>query len=178
MPTSALRVDADVALRSPKGYSERDLQEIAATVPAIYERVGAGWSPGDFEAAQWSEDQRERVLGETYVRLFRDMPTSEALSASYDGHDLVVDSGNHRVRAAQRIGVPVLPVWVSAPTAAELDHVETVCARRIEREGATACLRAHEKHEAATHSARAALRERAGGAEGRERDSHGWETRR
>jgi hypothetical protein len=106
VPTSALRVDGLVGMQSPKGYSEQELQEIAATVPAIYDRMAGGWSPEDFEAARWSQNQRDRVLGETYAFLFRDTSSSDALSASYDGEELVVDRGNHRVRAGTKHRCP------------------------------------------------------------------------
>lgn len=175
VPTSALLVDADVAKDSSHGYSERDLQEIAATVPAVYDRIADGWLPSDFAKARFSQDPKQQQLGETYTKLFEDTPTSAPLAASYNGTDLVVDKGNHRVRAARSIDVPVLPVWVHAPTEADLDRVDNACARRIEREGATQYREAHELHESSREVERTVFRDRAREPEGRERDTSGPE---
>ena len=149
VPTSALWVDPSVSAGSPKGYSERDLQEVVATVPAIYDRMADGWTEADFVSARASGDYRTRQLGDTYSRLFQDSPSSAPLAASYDGRDLVVDKGNHRIREAQKLGIPVLPVWVSAQTEAELDRVDGACARRAQREGTVPHRSAHASHVAA-----------------------------
>jgi hypothetical protein len=175
VPTSALRVDAAVAAPSPKGYSERELREIAATVPAIYDRIADGWSPGDFAAARWSRDPQDQQVGQTYVTLFQTSPAGKSLAAVYDGMNLVVEKGNHRVRAARSIGVPVLPVWVSAPNTDDLDRVEVACARRIEREGSTTYREAHKLHESARQPRRQQLRERERDPEGRGPDRSGPE---
>jgi len=175
VPTSALRVDSDIATQSPKGYTERDLQEIAATVPAIYDRIADGWTRGDFAAARWSQDPKEQQLGATYSHLFEVSPSSATLHASYDGTDLIVDKGNHRIRAARRIDVPVLPVWVSAPTETDLERVDQACALRIEREGATAYREAHLAHETTLQNERTVLGGHGRGPEGRERESRGPE---
>lgn len=172
MPTSALQVSAEIAFESPKGYSQLELQEIAATVPAIYDRIADGWTGPQFLNLRLSHDQNERRLGDTYAALFRDAPSSQPLAAAYDGTDLVVDKGNHRIRAAQSIGVPVLPVWVSAPDVAQLDRVERACNRRIEREGAAAYRDAHIAHEVSAGYERPTSRERLLG-EHLERD---WQT--
>ncbi len=171
MPTSALMVDPGVAAQSPKGYSDRELKEIAATVPAIYDRIKEGATEKDFLDMRLSADPKDRQMGETYAHLFRDAPSSNPLAAAYDGTDLVVDKGNHRVRAAREVGVPVLPVWVSASSEAQLDRVEHACARRIEREGASAYRDAHLAHEKTIAFERNGPRERWLG-EVRERDWH------
>ncbi len=147
VPTSALKVDPAISAQSPKGYSDRDLKEIAATVPAVYDQIADGMTEKDLLVLRSSADPEERQVGETYAQLFCDLPSSNPLAAGYDGTDLVVDKGNHRIRAAREIGVPVLPVWVSAPSEAQLDRVEDACARRIEREGASAYRDAHLAHE-------------------------------
>lgn len=175
VPTSALRVDSAIASESPKGYSQRELQEIAATIPVVYDCISSGWSPADFAAARWSDDQRAHQLGETYAKLFSDGPGGAPLTASYDGTDLVVNKGNHRVRAARSIDVPVLPVWVSARSAAEIDRVAEACTRRIDREGSTEHRMAHELHGVNLLTERTVLREQARDPEGRERESHGPE---
>ena len=66
VPTSALRVDSDVSSSSPKGYTKEQLQEIAATVPAIYDRLNQGWTGSDFQAAAQSSDPRSQQLGKTF----------------------------------------------------------------------------------------------------------------
>jgi hypothetical protein len=175
MPTSALKVDGDLSPESPKGYSENDLQEIAATVPAVYDRIAAGWHPSEFAAARWSTDSRDQQLGETYCHLFQNLTASASLRADFDGRDLVVDKGNHRIVAARNIAVPVLPVWVTAHTEAGLDQIEQVCAQRIDREGATPYRQAHELNDRNSQLARTTPRERAGDQEGREREALGPE---
>lgn len=147
VPTSALLTDPATGQTSPKGYSQQELREMAATVPAIYDRLGAGATAQDLVDLRQSPDPKDRQLAATYSQLFQDSPSSHPLRASYDGADLVVDNGNHRVNAARDIGVPVLPVWVSAPTEAELARVEDACNRRIDREGARAYAEAHQAHE-------------------------------
>jgi hypothetical protein len=144
VPTSALKVDDDISSESPKGYTEHDLQKIAAAVPAVYDRVAAGWLPDEFAAARWSADSRDQQLGETYCHLFQDLPASGSLRADFDGRDLLVDKGNHRIAAARSIAVPVLPVWVTAQTDADLDRIERACSQRIDRERATPYRQAHE----------------------------------
>lgn len=160
VPTSALFVDPDVSSQSPKGYTPQQLQEIAATVPAIYDQIADGRTEQDFLDMRLSTDPKARAMGDTYNHLFRDSPSSAPLAASYDGTDLIVDKGNHRVRAAREIGVPVVPVWVHAPTEADLDRVENACNRRLEREGATTYRDAHTAHETRVAYERPAGRER------------------
>jgi hypothetical protein len=161
VPTSALRVDADVAAVSSKGYSQRELEKIAATIPAVYDRMGNGWVPADFIAARWSQYPQDQRVGQTYVKLFQDSAAGSSLTATYDGTDLVVGKGNHRVRAARSIGVPVLPVWVIARTGADLDRVESACGQRIEREGAAIYREAHKLHDSVRQSSRAVSGQRA-----------------
>jgi hypothetical protein len=138
-------VDAGVSSTSPKGYSERQLQEIAATVPGIYDRINEGWSENDFSAAARSNDPKTRHLGETFSRLFEDSSDGTSLVATLNGADLVVDKGNHRVMAARSIGVPVLPVWVEAPTSSDLDRIASACEERMQQEGSHSYLEAHKK---------------------------------
>ena len=159
VPTSALKVSPDIAENSPKGYSKQELQEIVATVPAVYHRIAGGFGEQDFLDLKLSPDPTDRRVGDTYSKLFRDSPSSAPLAAAFDGKDLVVDKGNHRIRAARAAGVPVLPVWVSAPTDAQLSRVENACSNRIEREGAAAYRNAHAAHEAAAGRERQAGQE-------------------
>jgi hypothetical protein len=147
VPTSALWVDPAISPQSSKGYSDRELQEIAATVPSIYDLMDDGWTEQDFLDARLASDPKQRRLGETYAQLFSDSPSRSPLAASYNGADLVVDKGNHRIRAARSVGVPVVPVWVSAPSEQDLDRIDAACARRIEQEGAAQHRAGHMKHE-------------------------------
>ena len=162
VPTSALRVSPDIAEDSPKGYSKRELQEIAAAVPTVYDRIAGGSSEQDFLDLRSSADPQDRRVGDTYSKLFRASPPSAPLAAAFDGKDLVVEKGNHRIRAARAAGVPVLPVWVSAPTDADLSRFEGACASRIEREGSGAYRHAHAVHEAACGRERLSGQERGG----------------
>lgn len=159
VPTSALAVDPDISVDSPKGYSERELQEIAACIPAVYERIGSGYRDADFQKMSQSTNPRERFMAKTFSTLFVDSDSSTPFRASYDGTDLIVDSGNHRIRSARSIDVPVVPVLVSAPSEVDLDTVERLCSRRIEREGAEEYLTAHEALEAERSHERRVTRE-------------------
>ena len=77
---------------------------MAANVPAVYERIAAGYSDREFLGLQFSLDPQERSMGDTYNHLFRVSPSSASFAAAYDGKDLVVVKGNHRIRAAQQVG--------------------------------------------------------------------------
>ena len=147
-PASALYVDPSVAQASTKGYTHGEMREIAATIPAVYDRMGQGWSEGDFNAARWSADPKERQIGDTYHRLWQNTDVSQSLHAHYDGRALAVDSGNHRIRAAQEIGVPVVPVWVEASDQSELDRIEAACDQLSRDEGSLHYTQVHQQHEA------------------------------
>ena len=174
IPTSALKVDPGISSASSHGYTEQQLQEIAATVPAIYNCIDQGWSEADFNEAARSSDARDRQLGETFERLFGDANGSSLL-ATFDGRDLVVQKGNHRVLAARSIDVPVLPVWVSAATHEDLDRVSEACGHRIQQEGGSAYLEAHHKLEKGRGHFWSIDGERAASPEGLERDRSGPE---
>lgn len=160
VPTVVLRVDDTVAAESPKGYTQGDLQAIAATVPAIYDRIGDGSTGKDLLDMRKSSDPRERQLGETYAQLFRSTGSSNPLAASFNGTELLVDSGNHRIRAAQKLGVPVLPVWVSASSVEQLGRVEDACNRLIDNQGAGVYREVHDAHKTAIGYEQAPSRER------------------
>jgi hypothetical protein len=124
VPPSRLTVDPSINEQSPKGYSRRDLQEIAASIPAVYDELARGKSDADMVLARSSSDPREHGLGETYVKLFRDGSSASPIRAHLEGNRLVVDSGNHRVRSAQDIDIPAIPTIVRAPDEETLTHVE------------------------------------------------------
>lgn len=134
VPTTALWVDPSIAPESPKGYTAQDLRHVVKTIPHVYDCIDAGALSADFQAMRTSGDPAERQIGETYALLFSDSPSRAPMTAHYDGTNLIVDNGNHRVRAAYDADIRVLPVWVSASTTAELDVVEQACARRRDRE--------------------------------------------
>lgn len=127
MPVPTDRLDVDLVIRpeSTHGYSEADLREIAATIPFVYDELAAGRTDAEMQIARRSEDPRDRALGETYCKLFRGDDAVAPIRAHLDGGRLVVDSGNHRVASAKAIGVPVVPVMVSAPNEAVLTDVES-----------------------------------------------------
>ncbi len=120
---------------------------MAANVPAVYERIEEGYSDREFLGLRFSLDPQERSMGDTYNHLFRVSPSSASFAAAYDGKDLVVVKGNHRIRAAQQVGVPVVPVWVRASSTEELNRVEAALDRRMEREGTGQYAHAHLCHE-------------------------------
>jgi hypothetical protein len=136
-----------IVANSPK-YSQQELQKIAATVPMVYDRMAQGWSDGDFDAARQSADPTEQQIGRAYHMLWQNPAPSVSLHAHLEGNVLEIDSGNHRIQAAQQIGVPVVPVNVSAPTRQELDRIETSCQQQIRREGNVSYRQAQEMHEA------------------------------
>lgn len=123
VPVSALRPDPAVTTTSPKGYSQHDLDDIARTVPAVYDRLAAGNTPAQILAGRTSTNSHDRAVGQTYAHLFGAVPQAQVLAADLSEGTLDVVKGNHRVLAAQRIGAAYLPVEVRAQTAAELDRL-------------------------------------------------------
>jgi len=135
VPTSLLRVDPSIARQSPKGYSHDDLRRIASTVPLVYEKMGQGWTEADFQRARQSNDPQEKMLGQTYQTLWRDPAASQSLHAHPTQQSLEVDAGNHRVRAAQDVGTPAMPVYVTAENAQHLNLTESACEEQLRLEG-------------------------------------------
>jgi hypothetical protein len=124
--TRPLRVDSDISPVSPKGYSPAELDQIAAAIPALYDALGRGVRHERLVDAARGSDPRTQLGGRTCVHLFGSSDSSEVLAAELDGGELRVVKGNHRVRAAQRLNVPFVPVEVHARTAADLDRLEAV----------------------------------------------------
>jgi hypothetical protein len=122
--TRLLRVDDDISPVSPKGYSPAELDHIA-TIPAVYDALGRGVPPHRLMDAAGSADPRTQAIGKTYVHVFGTSGSSEVLAADLDAGELHVVKGNHRIRAAQRMNVPFVPVEVHARSTAELDRLET-----------------------------------------------------
>jgi hypothetical protein len=123
--TRMLRVDSDISFVSPKGYSPADLDQIATTIPKVYDALGRGVPPARLMDAAAIADPRKQAIGKTYAHVFGMSGTSQVLAADLDGGELHVVKGNHRIRAAQRMNVPFVPVEVHARSAADLDRLET-----------------------------------------------------
>lgn len=123
VPTSCLVVDPSIAADSPKGYSSAQLQQIARTVQDVYAALEAGVTDEQLLAARGGPDRDRRATGDTYAHLFGRMPSAQRIAADLTADGLVVDKGNHRVRAAQAAGVEYLPVEVRARTEEELRGV-------------------------------------------------------
>lgn len=120
---SKLRVDPSVAAASPKGYTDAELNAIMARIPEIYDLLDQGMSQELIRGLRNHPGLHMRELGTTYTHVFGAAPFSHVLAADVVNGRLEVTKGNHRIRAARRVGVDVLPVEVSARTAAELDTV-------------------------------------------------------
>lgn len=123
VPPEYLKVDPEIAEDSPK-YGKREIQEFAATVPLVYEELSRGSTDEQLLAMRSSSDPHEHALGTTYSKMFRSKEPLDAIRATYDNGHLVVDAGNHRVRAARELGLPAVPVLVQARDEALLDGVD------------------------------------------------------
>jgi hypothetical protein len=130
-------------MASPKGYGESDLRKIASAIPDVYAAARSGATEHDFLTMRISADPQERLVGETYHQLFRSSPSNDPLQSDFVDGRLQVNSGNHRIRAAQAVGVPFVPVWVGAPDERTLARVESACADRISAQHGNDHLAAH-----------------------------------
>ena len=124
VPVSALPVNPSSAGPSNKGYERYELDDIMSRVPDVYKSLDAGTAPVQLLAARASADPRERQLGEVYANLFGRSPSAQPLAAEWDGGAFDVTKGHHRIEAARRLGLPVVPVVISARTEAELASLE------------------------------------------------------
>ena len=133
VPSSLLQFDGPV-LASPKA-SPGQLESYVKQVPEIYRRLVAGGSDEDFRGMVTAPlNDYERLLGQTYTHLFTTRPGAERLEAEYvEGRGLVVTRGRHRIAAAQRLGVPVMPVHVRARNEAQLSQVSRLCESQVAR---------------------------------------------
>jgi hypothetical protein len=109
---------------SEKGYGQRDLDDIMSRVPDVYGCLAAGATPAQLLAARSQPDPRQRQLGETYANLFGRYPGAQTLAAEWDGGALQVTKGRHRIEAARRLGIPVVPIVVSGRTEADLAELD------------------------------------------------------
>jgi hypothetical protein len=109
---------------SPRGYSPHEFRLIARSIEDVYRRMDAGADPHELLALRESNDPRERRVGDAYLSVFRGSESSHPLRADVVDGRLIVDSGNHRIRAAQELRLCAVPVEVRARSQAELDRVE------------------------------------------------------
>lgn len=145
VPTSLLVVNTQAKQASPRGYSSSELSAFVANIPDVYRLIKSGWTRQDFKSAQASNDNRTKSIGITYAKVFEEYKYS-SLSAYCHNGSIYVDKGNHRVLAASALGVPVMPVWVSAASDHELDQVERRCSYKIQRDIDQSILVAHRRH--------------------------------
>jgi len=116
---------------SPRGYSPDELRTMARSICDVYTRMDAGATSDGLLALRQSADPHERSVGEAYASVFRGRDSSHPLRADVVDGRLVVDSGNHRVRAAQDLGIRALPVQVRGRDAAEIGRAEARNAQAI-----------------------------------------------
>ncbi|MGY4856851.1 hypothetical protein [Cryobacterium sp. AP23] len=114
MPLSAL-VHDDTLGESPKATSA-ELQSYVRHVADVYARLQQGFTESDFRAMAASPlTPDEKQIAETYRHLFSTSRTAQRIEAEFiDERGLVLTQGRHRALAAQKIGVPFLPVHVRA----------------------------------------------------------------
>jgi hypothetical protein len=124
---------------SPRGYSPDELRTMARSIDDVYTRMDGGATRSELLALRTSADPHERSAGEAYAAVFRGRDSSHPLRADLVDGRLVVDSGNHRVRAAQDLGIRALPVEVRGRDVAELARVETHNARAVGPDYSRAC---------------------------------------
>lgn len=132
VPTGALIVDPQVGSASGKA-SVGDMQSWMRRVPEIYLRIQHGETGTNFDRmASAPQSTHERELGETYRHLFSESASAAPIRADLcsDGQ-LVVQAGQHRVRAAQQAGIPVLPVHVAAPDQVTLGRLREQIAANL-----------------------------------------------
>jgi hypothetical protein len=123
-PVSALTLGDEVLMPTAKA-SQEDLRRYVASVPAVHDRLAAGFTEADFRAMRTSPlTQEERAIGETYVHLYSPAGRDSRIEAEFrNGVGLVVTRGRHRYEAAKELGLPFLPVHVRAADQQTLDRI-------------------------------------------------------
>ena len=116
---------------SPRGYTPGELHDMARSMDEVYRRMDAGSSRDSLLALRSSPDPSERRVGEACASVFRGRDSSNPLRADVVDGRLVVDSGNHRVRAAQDLGLQAIPVEVRGRDVGELARVEKMNADAV-----------------------------------------------
>lgn len=137
-----LAIDIPISVNSKKGYTYQDLVSIAYSISGVYRLTSQGWDASDFAIAYHSSKPSENLLGKTFNRLFSER-SIYSIEAHVEGKRIVVDKGNHRVHAAKLVGIPVMPVWISAPSDEKLDQVQQECEQIIVRHGHRELLNSH-----------------------------------
>jgi ParB-like nuclease domain len=110
---------------SPRGYSRQQLRDMANAIEDVNARVERGASAEELMRLRTSPRDDERRAGEAFVAVFRGRESAHPLRAHFVDGQLLVDAGNHRIRAAQEAGDRPLPVTVRARTDREIDLVES-----------------------------------------------------
>jgi hypothetical protein len=141
-PSRVIRVPPDLletSLReladSPRGYSRAELLDVARAIDDARRRLDRGTSPDDLLALRRSVLREERLAGEAYAAVFRGSNSTHPLRADLVGGRLIVDAGNHRIRAAQELGIRAVPVEVRARDTRALDRIEAASRLRIRQAG-------------------------------------------
>lgn len=178
VPTSALTLGGERVAATDKA-TPAQLAGYVAQVPAVYERLAAGFTAADFEKMRTAPlNDQERAIGETYAHLYSPARADSRLEAEFqDGVGLVVTRGRHRFDAARQLGVEVLPVHVRAPDPATLDRISA----QLEAEVARTAPQVVEQQRALDDVRRAATQGRRPSPDGERvrqvepERQHGWE---
>jgi hypothetical protein len=145
VPTGALTpMVADT--RGVKGYEPAELQAAMRQVPSMYAALASGRSVTELTSLESAPAANDQLLGRTTRHLLATSPMSRPLRAELDSGTLTITDGNHRIVAARQVGVPFVPVLVSANSRAELADALAGYHRQLGREYLTA-VGAHERFE-------------------------------
>jgi hypothetical protein len=138
----SLSIESSIKANSNKGYTCQDLANIVQSIADVYDKISKGWGASDFMLAYHSTNPKESFIGKTFARLFSER-SSYSIEAHVEADRIVIDKGNHRVQAAKDVGIPVMPVWVSAPSDEKLDQVQQECENVIRQQGYGEMLMSH-----------------------------------
>jgi hypothetical protein len=124
----------DEPVRGTAKATDDVIRSYVRNVPEIYAKLEEGWTRDDFARARaGSLSPHEREVAETFHRLFSDASRDDRIEAELVDGRLIVHRGRHRVDAAAREGVALLPVHVRASDDETLANVKA----RLELEAST-----------------------------------------
>lgn len=134
VPVSALTLSREQLCPTPKA-TPQELARYVAAVPAVHQRLAAGFTESDFQQMRQSPlTSSERVLADTYMHLYSPSGRGSRIEAEFiHGQGLVVTRGRHRTAAAQELGLQFLPVHVRAEDQQTLDRISTQLETEIRR---------------------------------------------
>lgn len=133
LPVRSSGLHIEDTLQPTDRATDAQLRSYVRNVDELFSRLAAGATPERLAALRTNgATPHERMLGETYQRMFTAGGRDHRIEAEWTGGRLVVQRGRHRVDAAQREGVPFLPVRVRAADEATM----RVLAERLERDAA------------------------------------------